>query len=470
MRASHGEPVGITFAVLSPCPRLAPYAAVPFRPSPIAWLSLVPSRLRSHSPRGAAAWLARVAPQPLGGSALGKARACLGALLGLFTVGLIGAVAGLGGAQSLLLGPLAASAVLVFALPASPLAQPWQVLGGNVAAALVGVACAQSIPDPHLAAPVAVAAAIVVMFVLRCLHPPGGAVALTAVAGGPEIHALGYGFVLVPVGLSSVLLLLGAVVFNNLTRHRYPRGIAAAHDGVRQAADPSAADRLGVAPADLESALGDSELLDVSRADLEDILARAHLAAFRRRFGPIRCEDLMTREVVSVTPRSTLSDASALLRRHRIKALPIVGDAGHVVGIVTAADLATQAAQPRPGHTRRASWWRSGQDRDVLGPAPVRIGEIMSYPVRTVRAEQPMTDLYPLMADHGHHHIPVTDAQGKLVGMVTQSDLVAAIYRRGLGAAAGLYALPSHLGRDGDGSGQHEPAMDARAPARRSAA
>ena len=119
----------------------------------------------------------------------------------------------------LLVAPMGASAVLLFAVPASPLAQPWSIIGGNIVSATVGVACASWIADPVGAAALAVALAICAMFALRCVHPPSGAVALTAVLGGPAVHALGYRFVAEPIAIQSVTLLCA--------RHHLPRGYRA---------------------------------------------------------------------------------------------------------------------------------------------------------------------------------------------------------------------------------------------------
>ena len=116
----------------------------------------------------------------------------LGALIGLFCTEWVGRHA-LGGANPWFIAPMGASAVLLFAAPASPLAQPWSIMAGNLVSALIGVTCAHAIPDPGLAAAAAGSLAIAAMFTLRCLHPPSGAVALTAVLGGPAVASLGYG-------------------------------------------------------------------------------------------------------------------------------------------------------------------------------------------------------------------------------------------------------------------------------------
>lgn len=90
-----------------------------------------------------------------------------------------------------------ASSVLLFAVPTSPLAQPWNVIVGNTLAGIIGVACAQWIPDLTTAFSVAVGFAIFLMMTTDSLHPPSGAVAITAVLGGAAIHKLGFYFVFI---------------------------------------------------------------------------------------------------------------------------------------------------------------------------------------------------------------------------------------------------------------------------------
>lgn len=118
---------------------------------------------------------------------------------------------------------MGASAVLLFGAPTSAFARPWPALGGNVLSAFVGVTCARVIPDPTLAAVVTVTVAVAVMSALRCLHPPGGAVALLAVLGGEDVRAAGYHFVLVPVGLNSLVMLGVALAYHRLLRAATPR-------------------------------------------------------------------------------------------------------------------------------------------------------------------------------------------------------------------------------------------------------
>lgn len=197
---------------------------------------------------------------------------CLGAVLGIAFAALVASRLPLQtGDLPLLVAPLGASAVLVFAVPASPLAQPWPVVGGNTISALVGVAVYRLIPDTGLAASVAVGAAILVMSALRCLHPPGGASALTAVIGSGAVHSAGYGFAFLPVALNSVSLVAIGLLFHRLSRHSYPHRPAPAPDA-------------GLRLADIDAALEDMhESFDIARADLDALLSRAELHAARRK-------------------------------------------------------------------------------------------------------------------------------------------------------------------------------------------
>jgi CBS domain-containing membrane protein len=134
-----------------------------------------------------AAWLRSFAPAPIAVSTTAQLRGCCGALIGILLTGLICTRAVGTGATPMLIAPMGASAVLLFAVPASPLAQPWSIIGGNIISALIGVTCARWISDPLVAAALAIGA----MSVLRCLHPSSGAVALTAVLAGPAVTEAG---------------------------------------------------------------------------------------------------------------------------------------------------------------------------------------------------------------------------------------------------------------------------------------
>ena len=173
-----------------------------------------------------------------------------------------------------LVAALGASSALVFGLPLSPLAQPWPVVGSYLVSALSGVAAARWLPGVPLAAGVAVGGAVIGMLALRCLHPPGGAVALHAVIGGEAARTLGFQYVLTPVLVNALLLVLLALVVNNLLAGRhYPRRPVPPH-----------AHAGGFSEDDLKAALLEyGHPLAASEEELDSILELAESHARKRR-------------------------------------------------------------------------------------------------------------------------------------------------------------------------------------------
>jgi len=124
----------------------------------------------------------------------------------------------------MIIGSFGASAVLIYGAIKSPLAQPRNLIGGHVFSAIIGVVCYQFLNGQMwLASSVAVATAIAFMHVTKTLHPPGGATALIAVIGSDKIHNLGYLYAIVPVGVGAIIMLVVALLVNNLFKNRrYP--------------------------------------------------------------------------------------------------------------------------------------------------------------------------------------------------------------------------------------------------------
>ena len=369
-------------------------------------------------------------PEPVIVNFKERTRACIGAFFGIILTSIATYwIIGSASALPLLMAPIGASAVLLFGVPSSPMAQPWSMVGGNAVAALVGVTFAFLIKEPIIAAALALSVAISLMFALRCLHPPSGAVALTAVLGGPAIHAAGYGFVLFPVAINSVLLLLVAVVYNNATRRTYPHATVKLGDShITKDVPPEM--RFGFTAEDLNEVLKEyNQMLDVSREDLQIILQQTEMHAYRRRFGEITCADIMSKDVVSVQFGTELEDAWALLRKHKIKALPVVDRLERVIGIITQIDFMKHAnLDVYEGFESKLRRFIQRTGR-LHSQKPDVAGQIMSTPAVTAKVDMHIIGLIPLMSQHiVHHHIPVIDSDRKLVGIVTQSDLVSALY------------------------------------------
>jgi CBS domain-containing membrane protein len=197
-------------------------------------------------------------------------------------------------ASLLIVASAGASAVLIFAVPHGALSQPWPVIGGHLISATVGVYCQQHIADTHVAAATAVGLAIFGMYHLRCLHPPGGATALFAVAGGSGVTALGYDYVVFPVLLNTLALVSCGVLFNALFQwRRYP-----GHWFHRRQAHSGSTAKLpfrnispDIAQEDFAAALHQmNSFIDITPDDLSDLFELASRSARRRTRKPLKIE------------------------------------------------------------------------------------------------------------------------------------------------------------------------------------
>ena len=148
----------------------------------------------------------------------------IGSFLGIAAVAWVSQLYLAGLDCTLLIGSFGASAVLVYGAVRSPLAQPRNLIGGHMLSAIIGVLCWKLLnQNMWLAESMAVATAIALMHATRTLHPPGGATALIAVIGSPDIHQMGFWYVLYPAAAGALILLLVAVLVNNIPEsRRYP--------------------------------------------------------------------------------------------------------------------------------------------------------------------------------------------------------------------------------------------------------
>ncbi|OOG77762.1 HPP family protein [Flavobacterium sp. A45] len=148
----------------------------------------------------------------------------LGSFVGIGILAYIQSIHFTGNDAVYLIGSFGASSVLVYGIIQSPFSQPRNLVGGHLISALIGVTVHKLVPDIiWIAAPLAVSFSIILMQITKTLHPPGGATALIAVIGSDKIKALGYMYVFSPVLIGVLILLITALIFNNMTSSRsYP--------------------------------------------------------------------------------------------------------------------------------------------------------------------------------------------------------------------------------------------------------
>ena len=357
-----------------------------------------------------------------------SARSALGALIGL---GLAGALLHLNADASFwLIAPIGGSAIILFTLPHSPLAQPWSVFGGYIMALSAAYLSVLLMPTPLLAAAVAVAGNIWLMARFNCMHPPGGALALfIALAGAPGLANAGNEIVLVAENVA--VILAAAFLVNNLMPGRcYPYCRVKPKENVHRTGDASLIARASLSHADLSVAIQSiGTYVDMQENELVKLYNLAVDNAFDRQLA-LSCEDIMSRSIVTVSFATELEEAWNLLRAHKIKALPVVDNFGRPVGIVTVADFLRQLDDTTAaGLAVRLQGLLRRTPGSTSEKAEV-VGQIMTGNIYTARADTPISDLVHQLSENNLHHIPVLDSERRVIGMVTQSDLIVALYKR----------------------------------------
>ena len=355
--------------------------------------------LKKNVPSAPAPRRGLFAPVLAGATLKERLLACLGALVGIFLTSLIcSTIYGHSANIPLVVAPIGASAVLLFAVPTSPLAQPWPIIGGNVLSATIGVCVAHLIDHTVVAAGLAVSLAILAMSLARCLHPPGGAAALTAVVGGPAITGSGFLFPLFPVGLNSLILIVVGIAFHRLSRRNYPHLTSATPSNIHGTQDPPSQNRVGFQSADVDTALALlDETFDIDPIDLERLLRQVELEALVRSHANITCGEIMSRDVISVTPESAPASARMLLLRHNLRLLPVSDARGVLRGVVGLRELTAA--------------------RD-------RVEQLMSA-ATTALEDDPALSLVAALTDGRAHAAVIVDDKKRVRGMITQTDLLA---------------------------------------------
>jgi CBS domain-containing membrane protein len=326
-----------------------------------------------------------------------------------------------------LVAPFGATSVLLFAVPNSPLAQPWSAVIGNTVAALVAVAVCLLVSDPLTRVVVSVGLAISVTMMCRALHPPAGAVAMTAALSPDAIQSLGFWFAIMPIGLGTAALVAVAMCFARLTGRRYP--FRQFEDpGPQGTEDASPIERLGLTESELSSILERyRQSFNLGVEDLARLIGAAEIQAATHETGPLTAAQIMSTDLVTVAPGTELVEVADLFRRHKFTSLPVIDQSGKYLGVIFQIHLIGKAREDALRLDRRfVSAFRrlldSRRDR------PVQAKDIMSVAGPRATTNTPISALLPMMADGDVDAVPVIE-HGAITGIVTRTDLIAALAR-----------------------------------------
>ncbi|MFL9503786.1 HPP family protein [Rhodopseudomonas palustris] len=329
------------------------------------------------------------------------ARAGLGMALALLAVAFVLPP----GAGVAMIAPFGATAFLLIALPNSPLAQPWSAFVGNGLSATVAVAVVLTMDDPVLRVVLATGLAMLAMHLARALHPPGGAVALMVALSPDLIARLGFGFVLVPVLAGTAALIAVAAVYARATGRRYPFR-QPAEMNTQGTSDPPPTDRLGVSRDELAALLLEfRQSANIGVEDLARLIGAAETLAARHHTDGLRCDEVMSRDLVTVGPEAPLDRLAAIFRSHGFTSVPVVGPDHEFLGVVFQIHLIRHGLDPR-----------------------LRADAVMTRHPPHLPPGAPVSAALPLLAETACDAVPVLEGR-RIVGLLTRTDLIAALAR-----------------------------------------
>ncbi len=372
-----------------------------------------------------------IAVDPVNVSKKSKCLAVASSFIAILIVAWVTQKSGVSADYPIVVASMGASAVILFIMPNSPLAQPWPLVGGHLVSAIIGISCTQLLADTIVASACAVGGSVLAMLLLRCLHPPGAATALTPIIAGDPANFMNYSFVLMPVGVNVGIMLVMAIVINRwFSRYEYPVTAFQAetkkhqHDIIIQ---PS--QRTGISEQDLEQAIENMDMfVDVSTGDLSKLLTDAQRQSFKRYRSNITCADIMVKNILTLEYGTEVEEAWKIMQSKKLKAMPVIDRARRVIGIITWNDF-FKFINASPNESLQQKFLAFiRRSPDVSTNKPEYAGHIMTNSVSVLPEHAHIADLIPLMSHQGYRQIPIVNSENRLVGMVYQANLIAALY------------------------------------------
>ena len=191
--------------------------------------------------------------------------------------------------------------------------------------------------------------------------------------------------------------------------------------------------QIGFSEQDFSAAIKDSDtFVNMTHSDLSTLLTRVEKNAFKRIKGNLSCADIMLKEVMTVEFGTEVEEAWGIMHQHHLKAMPVVDAANRVIGIITWNDFFKSL---------NLTAYDSFQDKfrqfiqrtpEMSASKPEAVGLIMTTSVTTLPEKTHIADLIPLMSTFGHRQIPIVNKKQRLIGMVYQANLIAALYNEQL--------------------------------------
>lgn len=328
----------------------------------------------------------------------------------------------------ILIASMGASCMILFVTPSSSMAQPWPFLAGHIVSALVGLEIHQHVTDAIVAAPIALGISILLMFLLRCLHPPGAATALIPLLSSDWVVNNSVQFLWQPLATNLAIILCCSVLINRLIlNHQYP--LFHTSKDLKPDRTSSVNGQSNPSSLALEQAMADSHLLlDLGIDQLSTIISNLQLENFQKDFGDLTCKAIMAPITHTVEYDTSVETAWHLMLANQLAVLPVLDKKQRLIGIITTWDF-LKNIELTSYHTLEKNWLSFLKpSRGLQTDKPEYVGHIMTKKVTSLFENAPVKHLIPLMISHTYRQIPIVEENGRLVGMVNPQQIIANLF------------------------------------------
>jgi CBS domain-containing protein len=143
----------------------------------------------------------------------------------------------------------------------------------------------------------------------------------------------------------------------------------------------------------------------------------------------MRVSDVMTSNVISVTPEMTVQEVARIFVDNSISGAPVLNSDGHIAGMISEGDLLRRSeigTDERPRTSWLDIWSASHEARDYVKTHAAKVRDVMTTEVVTVQPDTPLSEVASILETRRIKRVPVTEA-GRLVGIVSRANLVQAL-------------------------------------------
>ncbi|WP_372379324.1 HPP family protein [Vibrio natriegens] len=317
-------------------------------------------------------------------------------------------------ATPLLIASIGASITIIFVIPSSPMGKTWPLVGGHVTAALVGIGLSTVFDDIIVLITLTITCTILIMIILKCVHPPGVATALVPVlshTSQPDVY-----FILDPVLLNVIPLALSGIVYRRWNAIRSSKTTQKPSINSNSAHEKSS-----LYFDELHSVLETrNEWLDIDEQTLDEIFKQTHLLALEHKSQKLTCKHVMTENILALTENDSVYEGLNILQKNKFSAIPVINRDKEIVGIFSLVDFLLYVEK------RKINSF-VGLYLLAKKKTSKTIGQYMKRNLISMHEDQHVARLIPYLTS-GFHHIPIVNSKSQLVGMVTQSDLIEFLY------------------------------------------